>query len=104
LIGIEQGDKLSHFTVYMILMLWFINIYTQKRYRALLCLAFLAMGLCLELIQGAIEHRSFQYTDLLSNSVGVFFGWSFANTRLANCLIHLDNWMVNLIYQPTQTR
>jgi glycopeptide antibiotics resistance protein len=101
LIDIEQGDKLSHLIAYMTLMLWFANIYPQNRHRILLCLGFFAMGLCLEMIQGALDYRSFQYADLLANTLGVLLGWSLAHTRFANCLIYLDNWLENLTHQPT---
>ena len=93
-LGIEQGDKFAHVIAYATLMLWFANIYPKKSDRIWLSLAFFAMGICLELLQGVSEFRRFSYADILANGFGVLLGLCLSNTGLSNSLLHLDKWLL----------
>ena len=93
LIGFEQSDKLTHIIAYSILMLWFANIYPQSSSRLRLSIGFLAMGVCLEFLQGMTEYRQFSYVDMLANGIGILLALYLARTRLATCLLHLDTWL-----------
>jgi VanZ family protein len=94
LIGFEQSDKLSDIIAYMTLMLWFANIYAQRPYQLRLALGFFAMGVGLELLQGLTGYRTFKYADIISNGIGILLALYLAKTRLATCLLHLDNLLV----------
>ncbi len=89
----EQSDKLYHVIVYMTLMLWFANIYPQRSSQLQLSLGFFVMGVCLELLQGMTEYRTFSYTDMLANGIGILIALYFAKTRLATYLLRLDTWL-----------
>jgi hypothetical protein len=94
LLGFEQSDKLSHIMAYMILMLWFANIYPQRPHQVRLAIWFFAMGAGLELLQGLTGYRTFKFADILANGFGIFLALYLAKTRLATCILHLDTWLV----------
>ena len=89
----EQSDKLTHIIVYLTLMLWFANIYPQRSSQLLLSIGFFVMGVCLELLQGMTQYRTFSYTDILANGIGIFLALYLARTRLATYLLRLDTWL-----------
>jgi len=89
----EQSDKLYHVIAYMTLMLWFANIYPQRSSQLQLSLGFFVMGVCLELLQGVTEYRTFSYTDMLANGIGILLALYLAKTRLATYLLRLDTWL-----------
>lgn len=92
----NQGDKLEHLLAYTILMLWFAQIF-KRRLHLRVGLGFIAMGISLELLQGLSGYRAFEYSDILANTTGVFFGWLLAKTRMANCLLGIKNRVVHLM-------
>ncbi len=89
----EQSDKLSHVLAYMMLMLWFANIYVQRSSQLQLSIIFFVMGVCLEFLQGMTEYREFAYTDMLANGMGILLALYLAKTRLASCLLRIDAWL-----------
>jgi VanZ family protein len=89
----EQSDKLSHIIAYMILMLWFANIYPQRSSQLQMSIGFFVMGVCLELLQGVTEYRTFSYADMLANGIGILFALYLAKTRFATYLLRLDTWL-----------
>ena len=92
----EQSDKLAHCIAYMVLMLWFANIYPQRPHHLRLCTAFFAMGICLELLQTFSEYRTFSHGDIIANGFGVFLGLFLAKTHLATFLTNLDTRLSRL--------
>jgi VanZ family protein len=84
--GVEQGDKLLHMFAYGTLMLWFANIYQRPAWRPILAVAFLAMGIGLEFIQGWTGYRTFEVADTLADAAGVAAGWALAPPLLPNFL------------------
>ncbi|HUQ25189.1 MAG TPA: VanZ family protein [Burkholderiales bacterium] len=72
---VDQGDKVGHFAAYGLLMLLFCQIYVRRNTRAACALAFVAMGIALEFLQGMTETRTFDVMDMLANTVGVALGW-----------------------------
>lgn len=71
------GGFASHLSAYFLLMLWFSRLY-PPRYYPRLGIGFICMGVLLEILQGQTEYRTFQYTDMVSNAVGVFIAWAIA--------------------------
>jgi VanZ family protein len=92
----KHSDKLAHLTAYSILTLWFANMYRQRSRHLLLGATLIALGMCLELLQGLTEYRTFSYGDILANSSGVLLGLLLAGTNLSSTLMHLDTWLVHL--------
>lgn len=88
--GFDQSDKLGHLVAYSTLMLWFANIYHGRKERASLILLFIAMGAVLELLQGLVGYRTFQYADMIFNTAGVFLGWLLARNWFGYFLLKLD--------------
>lgn len=84
-LSFEQSDKLSHFLVYGCLMLWFCQLYTGTR-RWGLALAFVALGVGLEFLQGLTPDRTYEVLDMAANTGGVLLGWLLAATPLAQGL------------------
>ena len=75
-IDVEQGDKLGHFVAYGSLMFWFCQLYARRPTQAAYGAGWIAMGIALEFIQGALGYRSFEVLDMLANTVGVLLGWA----------------------------
>jgi hypothetical protein len=89
--GFSSSANLWHAAAYMILMLWFANMYNLPRQKVWLSAAFIAMGVSLECIQGISGFRTFQSVDILANGIGVLLGWALTLTPLSACLVGLDN-------------
>ena len=89
----EQSDKIYHVIVYMTLMLWFANIYAQRSSQLQLSMGFFVMGVCLEFLQGMTKYRTFSYTDMLANGIGILVALYLAKTSLATYLLRLDTWL-----------
>jgi VanZ family protein len=77
-IDLEQGDKLGHFAGYGILMLCFAVPYPSRNTRLGYAAGFIAMGIGLELAQGALGYRHYDAFDMLANALGVLIGWALA--------------------------
>jgi VanZ family protein len=77
-VDVEYGDKLGHFAAYGLLMFWFSLLYHRRRTRALYMMAFVAMGVGLELLQGRLGYRTYEVFDMFANSAGVLLGWAAA--------------------------
>ena len=73
-VDVEYGDKLGHFGAYALLMFWFSLLYHRRPTRLLCMVAFVAMGVGLEFLQGALGHRSFELADMYANAAGVLLG------------------------------
>ena len=56
-------------------MFLFCQIYVQRNARIAYALAFVAMGIGLEFLQGMTGYRSFDVMDMLANTIGVALGW-----------------------------
>jgi VanZ family protein len=82
-IDVDQGDKLSHFAAYGLLMFVFCQIYDQRRTRLVYAAGFIGMGVALEFLQGMTGYRTFDVFDMLANAVGVALGWGAAGALAA---------------------
>jgi glycopeptide antibiotics resistance protein len=76
-VDFAQSDKVGHFIAYGALMLWFAQLYIGST-RLLYAAGFVAMGIGLEFVQGALGYRSFDVLDMAANSLGVLLGWAVA--------------------------
>lgn len=77
-VDFEQGDKVGHFASYGALMFWFSQLYLERRTRILYAASFVAMGIGLEFVQGALGYRTYDVFDMYANTVGVLLGWAAA--------------------------
>jgi len=73
----KESDKVGHFIAYGALMFWFSQLYV-KRTRLFYAGGFIAMGVALEFIQGALGYRTYEVFDMYANTLGVLLGWAAA--------------------------
>jgi hypothetical protein len=74
-------DKIGHVLCYAVLMLWFAQIHPITRQRRLNAMGLLALGIGLEVVQGAMGSRTFSFADMGADTVGVAVGWLAAPPR-----------------------
>ena len=65
------GDKVNHLIAYGFLMGWFGQLEKSILKRLLIAVLLIIMGLALELIQGSLPHRWFDWFDAAANTLGV---------------------------------
>ena len=73
--------KAGHMAAYAWLMLWFAQL-TRMRDRVAIGIALAVMGVILEYLQDFTGHRTFAYTDMRDNAIGVTIGFLLALTPL----------------------
>lgn len=66
-------DKLLHAASYCLLMIWFAGLYERRRH-VLIALGVLALGVVLDVLQGTVSSRSFEWLDIAANGAGVVLG------------------------------
>ncbi len=66
-------DKIVHLFGYALLMFWWAQLVTQRRWK--LALAVVVFGIAIELLQGLTPDRLPDPLDALANSGGVLLGW-----------------------------
>jgi VanZ family protein len=76
--GVEHGDKFGHLASYVLLMFWFAQLYLETRTRIAYAVAFVAMGVALEVLQSEIPSRVTDAGDMAANALGVLLGWAAA--------------------------
>jgi len=89
----EHGDKLAHFIAYGSLAFWFGMLIDGRGRQLGVALAFAAMGVALEFLQGLTDYRSFEIADMIANAIGAMVGWGLAQTPLRNALQWVERLM-----------
>jgi len=84
------GDKLGHLIAYGALTFWFSQLDQGRGARAQIVLAFVALGVSLEFVQGRLPYRSYDEIDMLANTAGVALGWLASPPRTPNILLWLE--------------
>jgi len=74
-VDVAHGDKMGHFAAYALLMFWFAQLYRRP---AAYAAGFIAMGVGLEIAQGALGFRLYDLVDMVANALGVLAGWGAA--------------------------
>jgi VanZ family protein len=77
-VDVAHGDKLGHLGSYALLMFWFAHLYVSRSARLGHAVAFTAMGIGLEFLQGGLGYRSYDVFDMVANATGVMLGWAAA--------------------------
>ena len=70
-IDFSIGDKVNHFVAYGFLMGWFGQLVKTTSRRLLIASGLILMGLVLEIVQGTLPYRLFDWFDVVANSLGV---------------------------------
>ena len=82
----ENRDKLAHFVAYASMVFWFAMLFEGRARQAAIAIAFAAMGVAIEFLQGMTDYRSFEVADMIANGIGAALGWGLAQTPLRNAL------------------
>jgi len=77
-VEVAHGDKLGHFASYAVLMFWFARLYVSRWAQVGHAVAFAALGISLEFLQGHLGYRTFDILDMVANVLGVLLGWAAA--------------------------
>ena len=94
------GDKLHHFLAYFGLMLLFSQ-WHERKHLSLLALAFITLGIAIELIQ-PMTGRYFSWMDMVANSSGVFVAWFIARGKAGRILAGIENGLIRL-FSPSRS-
>jgi len=89
----EGRDKVAHFLAYGSLTLGFGMLFGGRARQLRIALAFAAMGVAIEFLQGLTDYRTFEIADMIANAFGAALGWGLAQTPLGNGL----EWVERLI-------
>jgi len=79
-------DKVMHVSAYACLMGWFTQIYRHDLTRLILVIAFIAMGILIEVLQSMTPTRQFETLDMVANASGVLLAWALAYTWFGGLL------------------
>lgn len=88
------NDKLVHWLMYFILMLWFVQVSESFEERAALATAFIILGLSLEYMQGMGEARSREIADGVADTLGVLAAAALGRTPAARLLRRFEAMLV----------
>jgi hypothetical protein len=87
--------NVGHVTAYGTLTLWFAQIFRSTRGRIRVGLSLALLGVVLECLQGVTGYRTFAYSDMRDNAVGVVAGLALAYAGLGGILGRLDGWLAH---------
>jgi VanZ family protein len=99
-VDLKGSDKLAHFLAYGSLTLWFGMIFPSRIAQLGIALAFCAMGVGVEFLQGLTDYRTTEVEDAVANAMGAALGWGLAQTPLKNALARIER----KIPSPPQAR
>ena len=83
-------DKVGHLLSYGGLTFWFGMLYAGRGRQAGIAVAFSAMGVAIEFLQGLTDYRSFEVADMIANATGAALGWCAVQTPLKNALVRVE--------------
>ena len=90
----DHADKLFHTAGYLILTLWWMQLYSNPIMRLLLVIAFSLLGVGIEIIQSFHPLRYFDVYDMMANCFGITFGWSFGFTWMGSILYKVESFFL----------
>lgn len=90
-------DKVMHIAAYAIMMIWFGLIYKARRRVIVLGIAFIILGIVLEILQGLTGYRSMEVMDMIANNAGVLIGWIAIQSRLGDILTLIEKLIWGII-------
>ena len=88
--GFDQADKLEHVLAYGVVTFWFCQLHAAPRTQFAFAVGFIAMGVGLEFVQGALAYRTYDEFDMLANAIGVILGWVVARVTGPNVLARIE--------------
>jgi VanZ family protein len=95
-LDVPGSDKVHHSLAYLVMMLWFSQLYREPRQQFWIGVGLVALGAGLELVQALLVYRSADVLDGVANGCGVFAGRFVVETRLGNSLAFFDGQLLRL--------
>lgn len=92
----EGQDKIEHFIAYGSMTFWFAMLFQGLTRQLGIALAFAAMGVGIEFLQGLTDYRTFDVADMVANALGAGLGWSLAQTPLRNAVDWVERLLAGL--------
>jgi VanZ family protein len=86
-----DADKVEHVTAYLVLMLWFAQLYTATAARWRVAVGLVALGVLIEILQGWSGYRDFEYLDMVADTAGVSLGWALVWSPLGRTIGWVDS-------------
>jgi len=83
--------KIGHVLAYLTLSLWYAQLTPRGRPRMAVTAAFIGMGIVYEYLQGMIDTRAFEYSDMYINSFGALAGYALGHTPLERGLAWFEH-------------
>ena len=80
---VPGNDKWHHTLAYFACMFFWGQCYLAPAKRLKLAIIFILMGALIECLQGLTDYRSFEWLDMLADTVGVILAWLFVSVQLA---------------------
>lgn len=81
--SVPGNDKWHHGLAYFTCMFCWAQWITPPGPRLKLAVAFILMGALIECLQGLTTYRTFEWLDMLANTVGVILAWFVVTVQLA---------------------
>jgi VanZ family protein len=88
--GLGHLDKLAHVVAYVLVMTWFVQIWTSPRVLLAHGCFLVLLGILLEVLQGWSDRRTADGLDALANAFGVLLGMLASRTSVSSLLERLE--------------
>lgn len=92
----NHADKLLHAGSYLILMLWWLQLYPRLLMRLLLALMFIALGAGIEVLQSYHPLRYFDVADMIANALGVLLGLIMGLYCAGEWLLKVEHFFIRI--------
>jgi len=89
LIEFAYSDKLQHGVAYLLIMLWFAQLFPRRAHKYWL-FGLLAYSGMIEILQGMGGHRYMELADMLANFCGLLLGWWLGGTACGQWLSQFE--------------
>ena len=99
----NNRDKVAHLAAYGSMAFWFAMLFEGRARQLAIALAFAAMGVGIEFLQGMTDYRSFDVADMIANGIGAALGWGLAQTPLGKALAWAEK-LLDLLQRRRQGR
>jgi len=93
---IMMRDKVAHAFAYASLMAWFAQIFRHDLTRLLLVVGLSLFGFGMEVVQGMVPTRQFDYRDMIANISGIICSWALAYTWVGNMFVKAEQMYCRL--------
>ena len=91
--AVTINDKIMHAGAYFVLMVWFAGLYRRSRH-PLIAAVLIALGVGLDMLQGATETRTLDILDIGADAAGILAGLLLSVWVLEGWCVRLERLLV----------